>query len=65
MEAISSNKSFGGWNRQYSHFSDVLGCQMRLIWEGLPIHERQVLRAALPVHVLWHAPCVEEGIDWR
>lgn len=29
MEAISSNKSFGGWNRQYSHFSDVLGCQMR------------------------------------
>lgn len=29
MEAISSNKSFGGWNRQYSHFSEVLGCQMR------------------------------------
>jgi S-formylglutathione hydrolase len=28
-ENISSNKSFGGWNKQYSHFSDVLGCQMR------------------------------------
>ncbi|MCB1689153.1 MAG: S-formylglutathione hydrolase [Halioglobus sp.] len=29
VENISSNKSFGGWNKQYSHFSDVLGCQMR------------------------------------
>lgn len=29
IENISSNKSFGGWNRQYSHFSEVLGCQMR------------------------------------
>jgi len=28
-ENISSNKSFGGWNKQYSHFSDVLACQMR------------------------------------
>jgi S-formylglutathione hydrolase len=28
-ENISSNKSFGGWNRQYSHFSEVLSCQMR------------------------------------
>tara|TARA_R110002049_G_scaffold198895_3_gene368936 strand:+ start:5961 stop:6809 length:849 start_codon:yes stop_codon:yes gene_type:complete len=29
IENISSNRSFGGWNRQYSHVSDVLGCQMR------------------------------------
>ncbi|MCB1704047.1 MAG: S-formylglutathione hydrolase [Halioglobus sp.] len=29
MEIISSNKSFGGWNRQYSHYSSVLDCQMR------------------------------------
>ncbi len=29
IENISSNKSFGGWNKQYSHFSEVLGCQMR------------------------------------
>jgi S-formylglutathione hydrolase len=29
LENISSNKSFGGWNKQYSHFSEVLGCQMR------------------------------------
>ena len=29
IENISSNRSFGGWNRQYSHFSEVLGCQMR------------------------------------
>ena len=28
-ENISSNKSFGGWNKQYSHFSEVLACQMR------------------------------------
>ncbi len=28
-ENISSNKSFGGWNKQYSHYSDVLSCQMR------------------------------------
>ena len=28
-ENISSNKSFGGWNKQYSHFSEVLNCQMR------------------------------------
>lgn len=29
IENISSNRSFGGWNKQYSHFSDVLGCRMR------------------------------------
>lgn len=29
IENISSNKSFGGWNKQFSHFSEVLGCQMR------------------------------------
>jgi S-formylglutathione hydrolase len=29
IDNISSNKSFGGWNKQYSHFSEVLGCQMR------------------------------------
>jgi len=29
VENVSSNKSFGGWNKQYSHFSEVLGCQMR------------------------------------
>jgi S-formylglutathione hydrolase len=29
VENISSNKSFGGWNKQYSHFSEVLSCPMR------------------------------------
>lgn len=29
MEIVSSNKSFGGWNKQYSHFSQVLGCKMQ------------------------------------
>ena len=29
VENISSNKSFGGSNEQYSHYSEVLGCQMR------------------------------------
>lgn len=29
VENISSNKIFGGWNKQYSHFSKVLDCQMR------------------------------------
>ncbi len=28
-ENISSNKSFGGWNKQYRHYSEVLSCQMR------------------------------------
>lgn len=28
-ENISSNKSFGGWNKQYTHYSEVLDCQMR------------------------------------
>lgn len=29
VENLSSNKSFGGWNKQYSHYSEVLDCQMR------------------------------------
>lgn len=29
LENISCNKSFGGWHKQYSHYSDVLNCQMR------------------------------------
>jgi S-formylglutathione hydrolase len=29
LEILSSNKSFGGWHKQYSHPSRVLGCQMR------------------------------------
>lgn len=29
VENISSNKSFGGWNKQYSHRSAVLHCDMR------------------------------------
>ena len=30
LETVSSNKSFGGWHRQYRHHSEVLGCTMRL-----------------------------------
>ena len=29
IENISSNKSFGGWNKQYTHRSEVLNCTMR------------------------------------
>ncbi len=29
LELHSSNKCFGGWNRQYNHPSEVLGCTMR------------------------------------
>ncbi|MBL4796409.1 MAG: S-formylglutathione hydrolase [Oleispira sp.] len=29
MENLSSNKSFGGWNKQYSHVSTTLNCSMR------------------------------------
>ncbi|MEH6648561.1 MAG: S-formylglutathione hydrolase [Motiliproteus sp.] len=29
IEQISANKSFGGWHRQYSHYSSTLNCQMR------------------------------------
>lgn len=29
VENVSSNKSFGGWNKQYTHLSEVLGCEMR------------------------------------
>lgn len=29
IENLSSNKSFGGWHKQYSHQSESLGCSMR------------------------------------
>lgn len=29
LDIISSNKSFGGWHKQYRHPSTVLGCEMR------------------------------------
>lgn len=29
LENISVNKSFGGWHKQYSHFSNTLHCNMR------------------------------------
>ena len=29
LEMIASNKSFGGWHKQYLHDSAVLGCRMR------------------------------------
>lgn len=29
LENLSSNKSFGGWHKQYSHSSSSLGCTMR------------------------------------
>lgn len=29
IESISVNKSFGGWNKQYSHQSTTLNCKMR------------------------------------
>lgn len=29
IENLSSNKSFGGWHKQYSHRSETLGCRMR------------------------------------
>lgn len=29
LETVSSNKSFGGWHRQYRHHSEALGCAMR------------------------------------
>lgn len=30
LELLSSNKSFGGWHKQYQHQSRVLNCSMRL-----------------------------------
>lgn len=29
VENLSCNKSFGGWHKQYSHYSEVLNCTMR------------------------------------
>ncbi|WP_426416460.1 S-formylglutathione hydrolase [Aestuariirhabdus sp. LZHN29] len=29
LEEISSNRSFGGWHRQYRHYSRMLNCSMR------------------------------------
>ena len=29
IENVSNTKSFGGWHKQYTHRSDVLGCDMR------------------------------------
>lgn len=28
IENLSTNKSFGGWHKRYSHSSQVLGCDM-------------------------------------
>jgi S-formylglutathione hydrolase len=28
-ENVSANKNFGGWNKQYSHYSELLNCEMR------------------------------------
>ena len=28
IEAISSNKCFGGWHKRYAHKSEVLNCNM-------------------------------------
>ncbi|MFV8572270.1 S-formylglutathione hydrolase [Marinobacter sp. SBS5] len=29
IENLSSNKSFGGWHKQYNHYSETLNCSMR------------------------------------
>ena len=29
LETVSANKMFGGWNKQFTHESNVLACQMR------------------------------------
>lgn len=29
LENVSANKSFGGWHKQYRHYSPTLGCTMR------------------------------------
>ena len=29
VEHIASNKSFGGWHKQYRHYSQILNCEMR------------------------------------
>ncbi|CAG23430.1 Hypothetical protein PBPRB1568 [Photobacterium profundum SS9] len=29
IENISVNKSFGGWHKQYSHYSNILNCTMQ------------------------------------
>jgi S-formylglutathione hydrolase len=29
IENVSANKSFGGWNKQYTHYSESLNCNMR------------------------------------
>jgi S-formylglutathione hydrolase len=29
IESLSANKSFGGWNKQYLHYSKTLNCSMR------------------------------------
>ncbi|HTN34661.1 MAG TPA: alpha/beta hydrolase-fold protein, partial [Marinobacter sp.] len=29
IENLSRNKSFGGWHKQYNHYSEALSCTMR------------------------------------
>jgi len=29
IENLSTNKSFGGWHKQYTHYSEILNCDMR------------------------------------
>lgn len=48
MEQVSNNKCFGGWQQQYVHQSEVLGCDMRF-----GIYLPPGLSAARPAPVLY------------
>lgn len=59
IDNLSSNKSFGGWNNQYSHYSEVLDCQMRF---AIYLPPQAATGAAVPVlYWLSGLTCTDEN----
>ncbi|MEH6402992.1 MAG: S-formylglutathione hydrolase [Sneathiella sp.] len=59
MKNISSNKSFGGWNKQYTHESKVLSCQMRF---AVYLPEKAAINQEVPVlYWLSGLTCTDEN----
>ncbi len=59
LQNISSNKSFGGWHKQYSHFSNTLDCEMRFAIY-LPPHANEQKRVPV-LYWLSGLTCTDEN----
>ena len=59
IENISANKSFGGWNKQYTHRSEALNCSMRF---AVYLPPQAAIGAKIPVlYWLSGLTCTDEN----